>query len=409
MTVYKYVALDKTGKKIQADMEAETKDEVIQSLYDKGYTIISITEKLGSELQKIFSSDIGGVPLKDKLILSKQLSTMISAGIPIIQAIDILVQQTEKKGLKSQLTNIYKSIEAGSTLSDAFKKEKGIFSDIHINLIAAGEKSANLNEMLIKIAEDLEKSKNLRGKITGALIYPAIIFVVLIVVLVLMITVMVPQVKELYKSLGHDELPAITQFMVDLGNLFANPLFIIIVIVLIIASIVGYKYYAATPKGMRQIARLRLKIPIFGVISSKYEIVQFCRLMSMLLQSGVQIIEALNIVSNSSGNQIFKDIMNSSIIEIKKGVPLSIALAKYNKYNAMPSVLLKIMATGEESGKLDQILTDMSKLYESELEQLTGNLSKVMEPLIMLVAGGMVGFMAIAIYLPMFQIGSFAN
>jgi len=409
MTIYKYVAIDKTGKKINGDKEANSKDEVSRFLYDKGFIIISINEKLGTEFQKLFSSDIGGVPLKDKMILAKQLSTMIAAGIPIIQAMDILVQQTEKKGLKSQLTNIYKSIEAGSSLSEAFKKEKGIFSDIHINLMAAGEKSANLNEMLEKIALDLEKSKALRGKITGALIYPAIIFSVLMLVLFLMITVMVPQVKELYKSLGTNDLPAVTQFLVDLGTLFSNPLFLVIFVITILSGVVLFRYILSTPKGKTEVDKIKLKIPIFGKIINKYEIVQFCRLTSMLLQSGVQIIETINIVRDSSSNQVYKDMMKNAADEITKGIPLSAALAKYNTENALPPVLLKIMSTGEEAGKVDQILEDMGKLYEAELEQLTGNLTKIMEPLIMVLAGGMVGFLAIAIYLPIFQIGTLVN
>ncbi len=409
MTGYNFVVIDKNGKRITGEKEANTRDEVAKFLYERGYTIVSINEKLGAEFQKLFSSDIGGVPLKEKLVIAKQLSTMISAGIPIIQAIDILVQQTEKKGLKSQLTNVYKSIEAGSSLSEAFKKEKGIFSDIHINLMAAGEKSANLNEMLEKISVDLEKSKNLRGKITGAMIYPAIIMVVLVVVMFLMITVMVPQVKDLYYSLGKKEIPAITQFLVDVGTLFGNPAFLAILAILIVAGIMLYRYIYSTPKGLRLIDKLKLRIPVFGKVIVKYEVVQFCRLTSMLLVSGVQIIETVNIVINSSSNQIFKDIMTRAIDEVTKGVPLSIALAKYNDELAFPNVLLRIMATGEETGKVDQILEDMGKLYESELEQLTSNLTKLMEPLIMVVAGGMVGFLAVAIYLPIFQVGSLVN
>ncbi len=405
MAVFSFKVIDKLGKKLSGEREAETSDEIIKSLYEKGYTIISVDEKLSFQFSKILSGDIGGVPLKEKLMIAKQLSTMISAGIPIIQAIDILVQQTEKQSLRSQLQAVYKSIEAGTSLSNAFKKQKGIFNDIHINLMAAGEKSANLNEMLNRIAEDLEKSKNLRGKITGALIYPAIIFIVLILVFVLMVTTMIPQVKELYASLGKDELPFITEFLLSIGNVFTNPLNITILVIVLIALFALYKYLLGTENGRRGIDRFKLKVPIFGQLISKYEIAQFCRIMAMLLKSGVPIIDSINIVANSSDNKIFKDILLKSIDEVTKGTPLSAGMAKLNEENAFPTILIKIMASGEEAGKLDQILEDMGKYYESELEQLSNNLSKLIEPLIMVLAGGMVAFLAISVYLPIFQVG----
>lgn len=405
MALYSFKVIDRTGKKISGEREADSTDEVVKSLYDKGYTIISVDEKLSVQFSKILSGDIGGIPLKEKLMIAKQLSTMISAGIPIIQAIDILVQQTEKASLKSQLLSVYKSIEAGSSLSNSFKKQKGIFNDIHINLMAAGEKSANLNEMLNRIAEDLEKNKNLRGKITGALIYPAIIFIVLIIVFFLMVTTMIPQVKELYKSLGKDELPFITELLLSIGNIFTNPLSLTIIVLVIVSIVLIYRYLYKTESGRTSIDRLKLKVPIFGLIISKYEIVQFCRIMSMLLKSGVPIIDSINIVANSSDNKIFKDILLKSVDEVTKGTPLSVSMAKLNEKNAFPSILIKIMSSGEESGKLDQILEDMGKYYESELEQLSNNLTKLMEPLIMVLAGGMVAFLAISVYLPIFQVG----
>jgi type IV pilus assembly protein PilC len=409
MAFFKYTVTTSSGQRIEGEKESPTKEDLVSYLQSQSFTIISITENIGFNLDKVFQSDVGGLPLNDKVVLLKQLATMVGANIPIIQAIDILIQQTEKKSLKAKLQNIYKSIEAGTSLAEAFQKESGILSDVHLNLLAAGEQSANLNEMLEKIAQDLEKTKSLRGKITGALIYPAIIFGAIIVVVFLMLTVMIPQVKDLYLSLGSTELPPVTQFMVVLGESLNNPVSIIILIIVLISLFALYKYAYTTAKGAEFFDRVKLRIPIFGQLIQKSEVAQFCRLVAMLQKSGIQIIEAIEIVGNASGNRIFKNIVLNAKQEVIKGSTISLALAKYNEKKAFPVVLIRIISTGEESGKLDKILEDMSKFYEGEVQQLADNLTKLMEPLIMVIAGGLVGFLAIAVYLPIFQVGQLVN
>ncbi len=405
MAFFKYVVTTSAGQRIEGEKESASKEDLVNYLQSQSFTIISISENIGINFDRIFQSDVGGLPLNDKVVLLKQLSTMVGANIPIIQAIDIIIQQTEKKSLKIKLQNIYKSIEAGTSLAEAFQKEGGLLSDVHLNLLAAGEQSANLNEMLEKIAIDLEKTKSLKGKITGALIYPAIIFIAIIVVVFLMITVMIPQVKDLYLSLGQTELPAITQFLVDLGQSFNNPVTVVVMIILVISAIGLYKYSYTTPKGAEFFDRLKLKIPVFGQLIQKSEVAQFCRLTAMLAKSGIQIIEAIEIVGNASGNRIFKNIILNSKQEVIKGSTISLGIAKYNEKSAFPVVLVRIISTGEESGKLDKILEDMAAFYEGEVQQLADNLTKLMEPLIMVIAGGLVGFLAIAVYLPIFQVG----
>lgn len=409
MAFFKYVVTTSAGQRIEGEKESSSKEDLVNYLQSQSFTVISISENIGFRLERLVQSDVGGLPLKDKVIFLKQLSTMVGANIPIIQAIDILIQQTEKKSLKTKLQNIYKSIEAGTSLAEAFQKEGGLLSEVHLNLLAAGEQSANLNEMLEKITLDLEKSKNLKGKITGALIYPTIIFIAIVVVVFLMITVMIPQVKDLYQSLGQAELPAVTQFLVSLGESFNNPVTIVVLIMLVISAIGIYRYAYTTEKGAEFIDTLKLRIPIFGQLIQKSEVSQFCRLMSMLAKSGIQIIESVEIVGNASGNKVFKNIILNSKNEIVKGSTISIGLAKYNKKEAFPVVLIRIIATGEESGKVDKILDDMSAFYESEVQQIADNLTKLMEPLIMVIAGGLVAFLAIAVYLPIFQVGQIVS
>ncbi len=405
MNTFKYTAIDSTGKRIAGEKEANTKEEVVNFLQSKNLIIVNIDEKLSAQFQNLFSTDIGGLPLKEKVLLTKQLSTMVSANIPIIQAIDILVQQAERPSVKTKLQNVYKSIEAGTSLSEAFRKEKGIFSEVHINLLAAGEKSANLNEMLSKIAADLESSRNLRGKITGALIYPIIIFIVMIVVILVMLTTMIPQVKELYHSLGQDTLPFATEILVNLGSALNNATTLAVIVVIVVAGFILFRYANATKKGKENIDSILLRIPIFGGLIQKAELALFCRLSAMLMGSGLQIIETMTIVGNASTNQIFKNIIMQAKEEIIKGSSVSVSIAKFNKEYAFPIILVKMIATGEESGKLDQVLSEMSVFYDNEVDQMASSLTKLMEPLIMIVAGGMVAFLAIAVYLPIFQVG----
>lgn len=407
MKLFKYSAITPGGQRIDGEREADNKEDIVRYLQSQNLTVLTISDTLGFDFKKAFNTDIGGIPLNERVVLLKQLSTMIGASIPIIQAIDILVQQTEKESLKEKLQNIYKSIESGNTLSDALKREKGILSEVHINLIQAGEKSANLNEMLDQIADDLEKNKNLRGKIRGAMIYPVIIFITIFVVMAIMITTMIPQVKDLYRSLGQEELPAVTEILVKIGDVLNNPVGLISLLFVVIIGFVVYKYSYSLEKGRLAIDKFKLRIPVFGNLIKKSEVAQFCRLSSMLSKSGIQILEVIQIVSNTSDNAVFKKILNSAREDVLKGNGLSLSIARFNINEAFPIILLRIMATGEESGKLDKVMDDMSEYYQNEVEQIAGNLTKLMEPLIMLIAGGLVAFLAIAVYLPIFQVSQF--
>ncbi len=409
MSEFKYIAVANTGQRIEGVKEAETQNEVIEYLNSQGMMPVIVQESVGVNFKKLLNVEIGGMSLEEKVVLIRQLSTMVGAGIPIIQAIDILVQQADKDTVKEKLTKIYKMIEAGTALSDAFRKEAGILNEVQVNLMAAGEKSGNLNEILLKIADDLEKSKNLSGKIRGALIYPAIIFVVMFAVLILMIVVMVPQVKQLYTSLGQTELPFVTQVLVGIGNIFTNIPSLIITVIIVVSLYLLFKYYVGTPNGRKQFDTFKLKLPVFGNLLQKIEIVEFCRLLSMLMVSGIPIIEALDIVGRATGNVVFRDIILGAKEDLAKGSSLAIALAKFNTKNAFPLIIIRMIATGEEAGSVDVVLRDLAKFYESEVDQIAGNLTKLIEPFILVIVGVLVGFMAIAIYLPIYQVGQIVN
>lgn len=409
MPKFKYTVITNKGERISGEKEAKSQSDIVNSLYEQGFTIVSVDEKIGVDISALAKTDIGGLPLQDKVILTKQLATMSSAGIPLLQSLDILIQQTEKESLKIKLQEVYKSVQGGVALSESFQKVGGIYNEVQINLIAAGEKSGNLNEILVKVAEDLEKSKDLRGKILGAMIYPVIIFAVIIVVLVVMMVFMIPQVKTLYDSFGATELPFITQILVNISTFFSNPVVLVIMLIGIVALIILYKYYNSTESGKFFIDRMKLKIPVFGNLIRKVNLAEFCRLTSLLIQSGMPILEVLQIVGKATNNKVFSDVLFKSHDELIKGSSLALSIAKYNKYQVYPLLLIKIIATGEEAGKLDEILSDMGRFYENEVNQITSNLTKLMEPFILIVAGGLVALLAVGIYLPMYQLGQVVN
>lgn len=407
MKEFRYTALKEDNSRVEGVRKAKTRDHLMQFLVSNNLTPITIREKVGIDWKKMFSSDIGGIPLTEKVLISKQLSTMISAGIPIIQAIGILSNQATKPNIKNKLEDVYKRLESGNSLSKAFRSVGGFFSEIQLNLIAAGEKSGNLNEMLHKVAEDMDKSKKLKGKIQGALIYPVIIFFVLVAIVAIMVVFMVPQITELYNSLDPDaELPFITLLLVKLADVLRNPVTIIGIILLIIGVIASYRVYVSKPERRLVVDGLKLKIPVFGNLMVKIQLAEFCRLTSMLVKSGISIIDAVGIVSNALSNSVYSSILINAQQDITKGNALSVAIAKNNRNTAFPPILVKIISTGEESGKMDFVLEDMYKFYDDEVEQVTSNLTKLLEPFILVVVGGLVALLAIAIYLPIYNIGN---
>lgn len=406
MALYNYVAADARGRKITGKREASSPEELVNFLHEKNLVVVSVRENIGLRFRELLNLQIGGVPLKERLVFTKQLGTMLAAGLPLIQALEILVQQTENKALQRKLSNIYKDVASGNRLSEAFRKEKTMFNETQINLLIAGEDSGNLNELLLKIAEDLDKNKKLRGRLIGALIYPVILLLALVGVLAVMLIFMIPAVSNLYSEFGAESLPWITTLLISLSNFLTNPVGMISILAVIITAVVAFRYYRITPEGHYQTDKLLLKIPVFGNLVAKVQLAQFCRLLGLLLQSGVPIVTSLETIANALSNRVFSDLVRDAAIQVAKGNPLSTQLARVE--GAFPMVLLKMLATGEETGKLDQVSTDMAKFYEQEVEEITSNLSKLMEPIILILVGGAVAVMALAIYLPIYQLGDLA-
>jgi len=398
MQKYKYEARTVEGASYKGKMSASSKDEVIERLLAKKMIIVKIQEDSGFSLEKLNEINIGGIPMKEKVVFMRQLSTMISAGLPLTQALDILQQQTENPRFKIILERVYGDVQGGISLSKAFRKHDDSFDEITISLLQAGEDSGNLERILGRIATELESKKALGEKIKSAFTYPIIISVVVIGVVALLVVVLVPAMKEIYDDFGSD-LPWATQMLVDLSDILINYWWAMLL--LIGSVVVGLKLYLETEAGINVWHRIILKLPVFGMLTKKIQITQFTRILGLLLESGLSIIEALELTANSLSNVHFRAAVMDTKREVEKGVPMATPLLRSEHF---PIVVSQMVAVGEESGEIGHVLEKMTEYYNSEVEVMTANLTTLLEPMILIVMGGVIGFIAFAVYTPMFSL-----
>lgn len=407
MAVFTYKASNKTGEQVTGELEAGNYEEVYKTLNQQGLVPINIEQNVNVDFKGFFknmgSFEIGDIPQAEKVIFARQLATMLAAGLPVTQAIEILLEQTKYVKMQKKLAEVYKDVQGGSTLSSSFAKQKLIFNELQLSLIEAGEKSGNLVEIMNQIADDIKKSANLQGKIKGAMIYPIIIFVVIIAVVAVLMVFMIPAVEQMYKDFGNQELPEITQVLVSMSHTLSNPIFLTISVIVLIAGYFSFKAFYNTDNGKSTIDKLILVFPVFGDLVSKMQVYEMTRLLQMLFKSGIPIIDALNATSKALGNYHFRKALENAAVEVSKGVPLAVPLSRSR---VIPLIVVKLIATGEQTGKLDQILIEINSFYNDQVEEMTSNLTKLMEPFILVVAGLLVAFLAVAIYLPIYNLGN---
>jgi type IV pilus assembly protein PilC len=340
------------------------------------------------------------VKTKDISVLTRQLATMIDAGLPIVQCLDILGQQTENKLLRSTIATVKKDVEGGSTLADALRKHPKIFDDLYVNMVEAGEAGGILNTILNRIALFIEKANRLKKKVKGAMIYPcAIIGVAVIVVAVLMIFV-IPVFAELYGGMGK-ALPVPTQICIDISNWFVSYWYLLIVIA--VGLFMSISFYYKTPQGRMNIDRLLLRMPIIGDLLRKVAVARFSQNMALLLSSGVPILDGLAITGKTAGNKVVEKAIMESRVSISQGKTVAEPLRDSKIF---PPLVCQMVAVGESTGGLDNMLRKVAELYEEEVDDAVANLTAMMEPMIMVVLGVILGGLVIAMYLPIFQMGS---
>jgi type IV pilus assembly protein PilC len=399
MPKFLYVAKNYDGEVRTGEIVAKDEQGVAQQLKAEGFLVTSVKEMEdeGANPKVAFMDRFTKISLKDKMMFARNLSVMISSGLTISKAIKNLADQIENKGFNKILTSIHEDIKAGINLSDSMAKYPGVFNELFVNMVKIGETGGNLDETLNIIAVQLEKEHALLSKVRGALMYPAVIMVAMGGVAVLMLTYVLPQLTGVFKDMDV-ELPASTKFIIGASDLFKEHS--ILVLIAFIALGISAKTLLKTKGGKKFISYISLKLPAIKNIVIKTNCARFSRIYSSLLRSGVTSLDALKIVSNTLSNYYYKRALRDSIREIQKGVDLSVVIGKNNKI--FPILVRQMLEVGEQTGETEAILLKMAEFYEDEVNQVTKNISSIVEPVLMLFMGIAVGFFAISMLQPMY-------
>jgi type IV pilus assembly protein PilC len=398
MKKFKYIAKDPSGKTVKGNLEAKSMDALAEFLNGKNLIVIDLKEDIGINLDRLNQINIGGVPITDKVLFMRQFATMISAGLSLNKTLDILSQQVSNPLFKRVITNVLAEVEGGTSLSKAFRKEAEIFDNVTLGLIDAAEATGNLEEVLQGLADELEESKKLQDKIKSAFLYPIIIVIVMIVVVIMLLVLLVPVMSEIYGDFGAD-LPAVTILLMRLSDILLNYWWLLLILFSVLS--IGFKLYIDTESGKKTFHMFLLRLPVFGKLLEKIQLTQFTRTLSLLLRSGLSIVASLEITSTTLSNVHFKSAFLEARDEVEKGMPLAVPISRNSLF---PPIVSQMIAVGEESGNLDHILKKMSEFYNDEVNNLAGNLATMLEPFILVVMGGLIGFIAAAVYMPMFQL-----
>jgi type IV pilus assembly protein PilC len=391
------------GRVLKGEVEAPSLDAVLAVLRDRRIRPIPtrIREK-GKGLEKEITIPGFGekVKAKDVSLFTRQFATMIDAGLPIVQCLDILSEQSESKLLRNTVRTIKQDVEGGSTLAEALRKHPKVFDDLYVNMVEAGEAGGVLNTILNRVALFIEKANKLKKKVKGAMIYPCTIIAVAVIVVAILLIFVIPVFAELYGSMGR-VLPVPTQITIDISNWFvANWYYMLFGFA---GTVVAIRLYYQTEQGRMNIDRLLLRLPVIGDMLRKVAVARFSQNMAILLSSGVPILDGLAITAKTAGNKVVEKAIANSRVSISQGKTVAEPLRESKIF---PPMVCQMVAVGESTGGLDGMLRKVAELYEEEVDDAVANLTALMEPMIMVVLGVILGGLVISMYLPIFQLGS---
>jgi len=390
-----YEGKTRRGKSVKGEHTAENRDELFSYLRSKGILVSKIKRK-----GKSISLQIGtGVKTDEITNFARQFSAMISAGLPLIQCLSILTEQTENSNFKKILKSVTSNVETGNSLADSLGKHKDVFPDLFINMVAAGEIGGILDTILLRLATFLEKAAALKRKIKGAMMYPVVISVVSALATIVMLVFVIPVFSTMFADFGA-ELPGPTQVVVNMSNFLKTPKKILPVVAILVIVAVSFIKYRKSPKGRYKTDKILLKIPVLGDLAKKSSVAQFSRTLGTLLTSGVSILEALEITAKTSSNMVIRNALMSMINAISEGKTITEPMKATGVF---PPMVIQMVAVGEESGGLDQMLTKIADFYDEEVNAAVETLTSVMEPIIIVILAVVMGGMLIAMYLPMFD------
>jgi len=391
---------DIAGKTSKEKVEANSIEQAYAQLRAK-FPKVGKVEKSGVEINIAFLDAMftPKVTVKDKAIFSRQFSVMINAGVAIVRCLSILQDQSTNANMKKALGTISMDVQQGGNLGDSMKKHPKCFDDLYISMVEAGESGGVLDEVLDRIAELLEDMAKLQNQIKSALAYPTAVLVIALLAFFGMTIFLIPIFAKVFDSI-HATLPALTLFMLFISGVLRSWLVIIPIIGFIAISFTIKQYYR-TPWGRRQIDKLMLKMPMFGELNEKTAVARFSRVLGTLLRSGVPILQSMDIVCKTIGNQIIVDAIQAAKIDIQQGGMMSLAIQKANVF---PTMSIQMISIGEETGELDGMLMKVADFYEDEVEQAVKALTSVIEPLMMVLVAMLVGTILLSMYLPLFSV-----
>ncbi|MCR2785923.1 MULTISPECIES: type II secretion system F family protein [unclassified Microbacterium] len=398
---WSFKGLDRTGKSVKGVLEASSEAQAIQQLKARGVMPDKLAQKGGGTglQQEINIPGLERSPsLKDLAILTRQLATMVNAGVSILRALSIVTAQTDNAKLRRTLEEASTKVESGTALSAALEEFPRIIPPIMVHLIRAGETGGFLDRSLLMVADNFESENKLRSKVKAALTYPAVVLVIALVAVAAMLIFIVPVFDAMFTDLG-GELPAVTQLLVDMSN--AMPIAGPIILVVGVVSAIWWGRNKNTEAVRRVVDPLKLKVPVFGQLNTKIALTRFTRNFSTMLASGVPILQSLAIVGATSGNHVIASSLEGVQEGVRQGRPIAESLAEVDIF---PEMLIQMVGIGEESGAIDTMLEKTADFYDDEVETMSSQLTAMLEPLMIVFMGGLLGFMIVALYLPMFTI-----
>lgn len=398
MPIFKYLVKNKQGENVKGKVEAVSRAQAVSTLIGRDLFVIDVSP-LGQSNGLFANLNQNKVKFEDLVNFTRQLATMINAGLPLATALSILEEQSKTEMAK--LTgNLLKDVEGGLSFSMALDKYRDNFSRIYVQLVRAGEMGGVLDEVLDRLAITMEKEKDFRAKTKGAMVYPIIIVLAMVAVAIVMMVAVVPKLTTMYQDFGA-ELPAATKILMNISGFFVNYWWLLVLLFAIAGFVL--RTFKKTPQGELAINRFLLKVPIIGILQQKVVLTDFTRTLSLLLGAGVSLLEALDVVASAIGSAVYRNQLKEVNKQVEKGVTLSDAIAHYDNF---PSILFQMIAVGEETGKLDEILGKISEYFEKESEYAIKNLTTAIEPMIMIMLGLGVGFIVIAIIMPIYSLTS---
>lgn len=396
MERFNYKAKDReTGKVVKGSIQAENEQTAGKLLVEQGYIPDSVVEEGENS---IFAKSQKRVTTKDRIMFTRQLATLIGAGLPLSASLRTVAEQTESKGMKGIAEEIITAVESGKSLYEAFSAHPEVFNGVYLALIQAGETSGTLDLALKRLADQEEKDASMMSKIKGALVYPAIILVVVIAVLAFMMIAVVPQVENLYNDMG-EELPGLTKFLVDMTHFFGD--FWWLILIILGAAGGGIYSFLKTPSGHRLLDAFKINVPVFGGLFRKLYVSRFARTAEMMLATGVPMLDSITIAIEAVNNTVVEDEYRKSLESIKAGKGLSESLSGLEY---MLPLVPQMAGIGEESGKIDEMLGKAAQVYENELDNQINNISTMIEPILMVVMAGVIGIVIGGTLLPIYSL-----